>query len=394
MALNRSIARRSFGRIERLPSGRYRAALHRSGRPALPAADDLRRQGRRRRLAVRPTCRDPDGGLGARRRGPWRRGDASRRPSGPYADQWLEGRKTKGRELRPDDPPAVPRCCSTPTSSRPSATSDSTGSQPRTSTSGTTTSRRGGRPSGRRPTACCAPSSRAAASDAAEAAHPVQPRAHPRRRQHEARAQGPARDARRAGDDRRRAARPLPADGAARRLVRDALRRADRAAPRRHRPADQPGLQIRRGVVRVDGEFIVGPPKSDAGSPRRRDPTAPGAGGRRRTLPGTPAPARMHCCSRPRPTATPTWRRRRCTRSTTRPGRPPDGHDLRWHDLRHTGAVLAAQTGATLAELMGRLGHSTPGAAMRYQHAAADRDAEIAKRLSALVSDADVKVER
>ena len=34
--------------------------------------------------------------------------------------------------------------------------------------------------------------------------------------------------------------------------------------------------------------------------------------------------------------------------------------DLRWHDLRHTGAVLAAQTGATLAELMGRLGHTTP----------------------------------
>ncbi|MGH3950124.1 MAG: hypothetical protein ACRDSE_13530, partial [Pseudonocardiaceae bacterium] len=30
------------------------------------------------------------------------------------------------------------------------------------------------------------------------------------------------------------------------------------------------------------------------------------------------------------------------------------------------GAVLA-QTGATLAELMGRLGHTTPGAAMRYQ---------------------------
>ena len=61
--------------------------------------------------------------------------------------------------------------------------------------------------------------------------------------------------------------------------------------------------------------------------------------------------------------------------------------DLCWHDLRHTGAVLAAQTGATLAELMGRLGHSTPGAAMRCQHAAADRDAEIARRLSALVSE-------
>lgn len=62
-------------------------------------------------------------------------------------------------------------------------------------------------------------------------------------------------------------------------------------------------------------------------------------------------------------------------------GRP----DLRFHDLRHTGAVLAAQTGATLAELMNRLGHSTPGAAMRYQHAAAERDAEIARRLSKMV---------
>lgn len=64
------------------------------------------------------------------------------------------------------------------------------------------------------------------------------------------------------------------------------------------------------------------------------------------------------------------------------------------HDLRHTGAVLAAQTGATLAELMGRLGHPTPGAAMRYQHVAADRDAEIAKRLSALVSDRNGTVDR
>lgn len=61
-------------------------------------------------------------------------------------------------------------------------------------------------------------------------------------------------------------------------------------------------------------------------------------------------------------------------------GRP----DLRWHDLRHTGAVLAAQTGASLAELMARLGHSTSSAAMRYQHAALGRDAEIAVALSGL----------
>jgi integrase len=60
--------------------------------------------------------------------------------------------------------------------------------------------------------------------------------------------------------------------------------------------------------------------------------------------------------------------------------------DLRFHDLRHAGAVLAAHTGATLAELMARLGHSTPAAAMRYQHAAQGRDREIAALLSKLAA--------
>jgi integrase len=58
--------------------------------------------------------------------------------------------------------------------------------------------------------------------------------------------------------------------------------------------------------------------------------------------------------------------------------------DLRVHDLRHTGATLAAMTGATLAELQQRLGHSTVVAALRYQHAAQGRDAEIAEALSRL----------
>jgi integrase len=63
-------------------------------------------------------------------------------------------------------------------------------------------------------------------------------------------------------------------------------------------------------------------------------------------------------------------------------GRP----DLRFHDLRHTGAVLAAQSGATVADLMARLGHSTPAAAMRYQHTAAGRDALIAARMSEMMT--------
>jgi len=69
-------------------------------------------------------------------------------------------------------------------------------------------------------------------------------------------------------------------------------------------------------------------------------------------------------------------------KARTAAGRP----DLRWHDLRHSGAVLAAATGATLAELMARLGHSTPQAAMRYQHAAQGRDREIAALLSKIAA--------
>ena len=63
-------------------------------------------------------------------------------------------------------------------------------------------------------------------------------------------------------------------------------------------------------------------------------------------------------------------------------GRP----DLTAHALRHTGAVLAAQSGATLKELMARLGHTTPQMAMRYQHASDERDRELAKRLSEMAN--------
>ncbi|MCW3158630.1 tyrosine-type recombinase/integrase [Micropruina sonneratiae] len=64
---------------------------------------------------------------------------------------------------------------------------------------------------------------------------------------------------------------------------------------------------------------------------------------------------------------------------------PAGRDDLRWHDLRHTGATLAAQVGATTAELQARLGHSTTVAAQLYQHAAKDRDRLISERLSRLV---------
>jgi integrase len=58
---------------------------------------------------------------------------------------------------------------------------------------------------------------------------------------------------------------------------------------------------------------------------------------------------------------------------------------LHFHDLRGSGATWAATTGATVAELMARLGHSTATVAMRYQHATLDRDQAIAKKLGALM---------
>jgi integrase len=58
---------------------------------------------------------------------------------------------------------------------------------------------------------------------------------------------------------------------------------------------------------------------------------------------------------------------------------------VRIHDLRHTGATLAAAAGASTKELMNRLGHASSDAALRYQHATSDRDAAIAEALSKLV---------
>jgi integrase len=57
--------------------------------------------------------------------------------------------------------------------------------------------------------------------------------------------------------------------------------------------------------------------------------------------------------------------------------------DLDLHDLRHTGASMAGEAGASMAELMHRLGHSTPGMAMRYQHSSLERDRDLGRRLSA-----------
>ncbi|MGW5416834.1 tyrosine-type recombinase/integrase [Actinomadura geliboluensis] len=55
--------------------------------------------------------------------------------------------------------------------------------------------------------------------------------------------------------------------------------------------------------------------------------------------------------------------------------------DLHFHDLRHVGNTLAASTGASLKELMARMGHASTRAALIYQHASQDRDRVIAAAL-------------
>jgi integrase len=59
--------------------------------------------------------------------------------------------------------------------------------------------------------------------------------------------------------------------------------------------------------------------------------------------------------------------------------------EMHFHDLRHVGGTLAAATGASLKELMARLGHSSTRAALMYQHASRDRDQAIARALGGLV---------
>lgn len=142
-------------------------------------------------------------------------------------------------------------------------------------------------------------------------------------------------------------------------------------------------VHVRRGVVRVAGDVVVGSPKTTSGTRAVAIPPhlVPMLRQHIEKMPMRGPDALVFPAADGTSHLAPSTLYRVFYPARKAAGRP----DLRWHDLRHTGAVLAAQTGATLAELMGRLGHSTPQAALRYQHAAKGRDAEIAAALSRMV---------
>lgn len=138
-------------------------------------------------------------------------------------------------------------------------------------------------------------------------------------------------------------------------------------------------VRVERAVGRAAGGFVVGPPKSEAGIRTVAIPP--------HLLEAVLDHLASHVGHEPDALLFPAHHGGHLALSTLQrhfyaaraiAGRP----DLRFHDLRHTGAVLAAVGGANLAELMGRLGHGTPAAALRYQHVAQGRDQAIAETLS------------
>lgn len=138
-------------------------------------------------------------------------------------------------------------------------------------------------------------------------------------------------------------------------------------------------IWVRRGVTLVKGEHVVGTPKSEAGVrmvplpphlvPLVKDHLAANMNGRDGLLfpaadgTSTLRPSTLYRVFYP---------------AREKAGRP----DLRWHDLRHTAATAYTEEGATPAEVMALLGHSTFNAAMRYQHANQDRLVTLASRMS------------
>jgi len=143
-------------------------------------------------------------------------------------------------------------------------------------------------------------------------------------------------------------------------------------------------VHVRQAVVRLKGQLLIGPPKTNAGI-------------RSVAIPPHLLPA-LRAWADQQPT-----RGRDALLFPAGDGHSPlndsvlrAAHDkgkaaidmprLTVHGLRHTSATLAAQLGATLAELQARIGHSTPNMAMRYQHVAAERDAQLAARMSAFAT--------
>ena len=150
-------------------------------------------------------------------------------------------------------------------------------------------------------------------------------------------------------------------------------------------------VDVEHGTIRVErsltelagGGRLFGPPKSAAGK-------------RVVVVPAVIRPALAHhlatfTASHPdalvftSPTGAPlrdgNFRRRVWRPALTKAGLS----ETHFHDLRHTGNTLTATAGASLRELMDRMGHSSPRAALIYLHGSDARQRAIADGLNRLV---------
>jgi integrase len=144
-------------------------------------------------------------------------------------------------------------------------------------------------------------------------------------------------------------------------------------------------ITVAEQLTEVNGRFQFGPPKSEAGR-------------RTVTVPRHAADALAEHLSRwaeagpdglvfPAPRGGPLRHSNFYRGVWLRATRVAGVEGLRFHDLRHTAATLALAAGANTRELMERMGHASPAAALRYQHVMAGRDAAIAAALDQLVQD-------
>jgi integrase len=149
-------------------------------------------------------------------------------------------------------------------------------------------------------------------------------------------------------------------------------------------------IDLRSGTLRVevsvaeltDGSLVTGPPKSEAG---RRIVTLPAfvlpeVASHLNQFTGPDADSLVFVGPKNAP-----LRRSNFTRTWLRATESAGITGFHIHDLRHTGNHFAAATGASLRELMGRMGHSTTRAAVIYQHRTAERDRFIAAAMTQII---------
>ncbi|MFI0371008.1 tyrosine recombinase XerC [Actinomadura sp. 1N219] len=148
-------------------------------------------------------------------------------------------------------------------------------------------------------------------------------------------------------------------------------------------------VTVRQAQVELDtGELIIGPPKSRAGLRTVALPQAIIPDLRRHLgkLTGAKDDALIFTGKRGGVLRRANFRRAtKWGETVAKLGVP----DLHFHDLRHTGNTFAAESGATLRDLMERMGHDSVRAAMIYQHRTAGGNRAIAQAMDNKINNAN-----